>query len=161
MSDDDHKQLADTIIRALGILRQVPITELSNILTTLFQSNHLTANAASKLNQVVVNLVNQQAFNPYIGLKNGQFTLLFVHLSLVKDLTTDFDAYLSREFSDKREVRTYDQVVNFFKNKIKTVLMTRQAEGNANYVLEVVYWLAGYFQAIDKAREKGGNTTIA
>lgn len=39
--------------------------------------------------------------------------------------------------------------------------MTSQAEGKANYVLEVVYWLAGYFQAIDKAREKGGNTTIA
>jgi len=95
-----------------------------------------------------------------MGLKNGQFTLLFAHLSLVKDLTTDFDAYLSREFSDKREVRTYDQVVNFFKNKIKLALMTSQAETEGNYVLEVVYWLAGYFQAVNKVKEKGGNTTF-
>lgn len=83
MSDDDHKQLADTIIRALGILRQVPNTELSNILTTLFQSNKSTANAAQYLNRAVVNLVFQPVFNPYMGLKNGQFTLLFAHLSLV------------------------------------------------------------------------------
>jgi len=62
MSDDDHKQLADTIIRALGILRQVPNTELSNILTTLFQSNKSTANAAQYLNQAVVNLVFQPVF---------------------------------------------------------------------------------------------------
>ena len=92
-----------------------------------------------------------------MGLKNGQFTLLFAHLSLVKDLTTDFDAYLSREFSDKREVRTYDQVVNFFKNKIKLALMTSQAETEGNYVLEVVYWLAGYFQSLEKAKKEGLN----
>lgn len=39
--------------------------------------------------------------------------------------------------------------------------MTSQAETEGNYVLEVIYWLAGYFQAINKVQEKGGNTTIA
>ena len=35
--------------------------------------------------------------------------------------------------------------------------MTSQAEGKANYVLEVVYWLAGYFQALEKAKKEGLN----
>ena len=110
------------------------------------------------MNKAVVNLVNQGDFDPLRGILNGKFTLLNAHFALINDLTTvDFKRYLSTAFRDKKEVTTYREVIAYFTQRIKMALMTGGADESSNYVLEVVYWLAGYFQSLEKAKKEGLN----